>query len=127
MRLLSVVVLVFGLVVGACAKDVAVNVYVNGKLQKYKPPARIRGGKTYVPLRQGAESLGFTAEWLAEQNMAKVCDESACLMIRKSAGIIVEGRMFLPLRMMGEAFGARVMWDAKKRAVMIKKEKKRME
>lgn len=119
-RVLIVIVLIFGLVAGVCAKDTMVKVYVDGKRQKYDPAARIRDGRTYVPLRQGAESLGFTVEWLEEMNGAKVCDDNGCLLISKSEGIIVKSRMFLPLRQMGEAFGAEVKWDSKKKAVMIK-------
>ena len=105
------------------AQDLIVQVYVNGKLQKYDPPARVRAGITYVPLRQGAASLGFSCEWLADQNAAKICDESGCMLIRKHEGIVVNGSMFLPLRKMGEAFGAKVTWDPTRRAVIIEKAK----
>lgn len=123
MRFIVAVVLVFGLVGGALAADVPAKVYVNGKLQSYKPAARIRDGKTYVPLRQGATSLGFSCEWLPEMNAAKLCDADSCVLIRKSEGIIVDSSLFLPLRTMGEAFGTKVTWDGKKRAVFIRKGK----
>ena len=119
MRTLIVGLLLCGMAVAACAEDVTVKVYVDGKLQKYDPPARIRTGKTYVPLRQGAESVGAECKWLAKASTAQICTDDRCILIRKSEGIIVGGRLFLPLRKMGEAVGAKVAWDAKKKAVFI--------
>lgn len=105
--------------VGVCAQDVPVNVFVNGKPQKYDPPALVRDGVTYVPLRQGAVSLGLSVEWMAELNAAQVCDSVSCILIPKNEGIIINGRLMLPLRKMGEFMGARVTWDGARRAVLI--------
>lgn len=105
------------------AADTVVKVFVNGKEQSYNPPARIHNGVTYVPLRQGAQSLGFTCEWLAQENAAKICDDTQCFMIPKKDGLIVNGSLFLPLRKMAEAFKAKVTWDPTKKAVFIEKAK----
>ena len=121
MRLLLVVLALCGVCVVVCAGDILVKVYVNGKLQTYDPAARVRDGTTYVPLRQGATSLGFEVKWLAEENSAQVCSAESCLLIPKRKGIVVDGRLFLPLRKMGEAFGAKVHWDGAKKIVTIKK------
>ena len=110
----------------ASAADVIVKVFVNGKEQSYAPSARLRNGVTYVPLRQGAQSLGFTCEWLVNENAAKVCDEKQCIMIPKKDGLIVNGSMFLPLRKVAEAFKAKVAWDPKKKAVLIEKTKPKL-
>jgi len=107
------------------ASDLPVKVYVNGKLQNYTPPARVRAGKTYVPLRQGAISLGYSVKWVAEQNMAQICSDTACVVIRKKEGIVVRGRLFLPLRKMAEAFGAKAEWDSRQKVVRIQKGTKR--
>ncbi len=121
MRLAIVVLLLVGIVAAACAKDTPVKVYVNGKLQQYSPSALVRDSKTYVPLRQGATSLGFEVEWMSELNAAKLCDDQRCVLIRKTEGIVVNSRLFLPLRKAGESFGAKVRWDAKSKAVIITK------
>jgi len=123
MRLTIILTLLLGIAVTAAAADATVKVFVNGKLQNYNPPARVRDGKAYVPLRQGATSLGFTVEWLKKEGGAKVCDAKGCLLIRKQEGITVNGSMFLPLRKLGESFGAKVRWDPKARAVIITKAK----
>ena len=44
------------------------------------------------------------------------------MLIRKSQGIMAHGRLLLPLRKMGEATGAKVVWDAQKKAVLITKQ-----
>ena len=102
-------------------KDTMVQVYVNGNLQKFDHYARVRDGVTYVPLRQGANALGLDVKWIAEQNMAQICSETACVMIPKKDGIIVNGSLFLPLRKMGESLGAKVAWDAARKVVVIEK------
>ena len=119
MRTFTIVLLLCGMTLVACAEDVAVKVYVDGKLWKYDPPARVRGGTTYVPLRQGAQSLGIECKWLAEMNVAQICTDKGCTLIRKTEGIIVKGRLLLPLRKMGEALGAEVKWDGGRKAVTI--------
>ena len=119
MRTTLLALLFIPLALAACATDVPVKAFVNGKLQSYSPPALARDGTTYVPLRQGAQSLGYTVEWLPAENGAKVCDNDSCLLIRKDEGIIVNGSLFLPLRKMGESFGAKVTWGPKAKAVII--------
>jgi len=103
----------------AVAGDVLVKVYANGKLQSFEPAARLRDGTVYVPLRQGAESLGAQCKWQASTNIAQICSDAGCTLIRKREGIVVNGRLFLPLRRMGEALGAKVSWDSDERAVRI--------
>lgn len=119
MRALMACAMLLALGLGAGAQDVAVSVYVNGKLQKYDPPALVRDGVTYVPLREGAVSLGLDVKWMPELNAAQVCDDVSCVIIPKNEGIIVKGRLMLPLRKMGEFMGARVTWDGARKAVLI--------
>jgi hypothetical protein len=121
MRQLFVICLTLLMTTTAFAADVLVKVYVDGKLQSYDPAARLRGGAVYVPLRQGAESLGAQCKWQPETSIAQICSDSGCTLIRKREGIIVDGRLFLPLRRMGEALGATVSWDAEGQAVHIRR------
>ncbi|MCE5217349.1 copper amine oxidase N-terminal domain-containing protein [bacterium] len=115
---LSLLVGVLGM---ASAQDVMVKVTVDGKSQSYNPAARMRGGTVYVPLRQGAQSLGVQVKWHADSQRAQVCTPTGCSFIRQSEGIMVNGSLFPPLRKMGEATGAKVFWDAPNKAVRITK------
>lgn len=120
-RTLLSLALTAGLVVAALAADVPVKVYVNGRQQNYNPPAVLRGGTVYVPLRAGARSLGLDVKWHADAQAAQICTDTGCMLIPSKQGIIVNGSLLLPLRKMGEATGAKVTWDAAAKTVRIVK------
>lgn len=119
MRTALLTILAVSITTLALAADVPVKVYVDGKLQSYNPPAVLRGDTVYVPLRAGAQSLGISVKWHDDTQMAQVCTDKGCSLIRKSEGIVVNGSLLLPLRKMGEATGAKVSWDASNKAVRI--------
>lgn len=121
MRAAPIALLALSITTLALAADAPVKVFVNGKSQSYSPPAIIRGGTVYVPLRAGAKSLGLNVKWHADIQSAQICTDSGCVLIRQKEAIVVNGSLLLPLRKMGEATGAKVFWDAPKRAVRITK------
>jgi len=94
MRVLIVAGLLSSILVTAWAGDVPVKVYVDGRPQTYDPAARLRNGTVYVPLRQGAESLGVQCKWQPQTNTAQICTDRGCTIIRKSEGIVVDGSLF---------------------------------
>lgn len=96
-----------------------VSVYVDGVLQNYDPPAMFKGGKVYVPLRAGAESLGLAVGWDAKTSTAEVKSATRSVFIASYEGIIVGSSLFLPLRRMGEATGAQIEWDGANKIVRI--------
>ncbi|MBP8952887.1 MAG: copper amine oxidase N-terminal domain-containing protein [Armatimonadetes bacterium] len=116
------VLLALGIAAAVLAADAPVKVYVDGKLQTYSPPAILRGGSVYVPLRAGAKSLGIDVKWIAASQTAQICTDQGCTLIPKSDGVIVNGSLLLPLRKMGEATGAKVSWDPAAKAVRIAKQ-----
>ena len=99
--------------------DALVKVYIDGKKQDFSPAARVRAGRAYAPLRASADAVGASVKWIEAQQMAVVCKTVRCIIIKKSEGIIVEGRLLIPLRLMGEALEAQVRWDAEQKAVLI--------
>jgi hypothetical protein len=99
--------------------DTLVDVYVNGNKQDFSPAARVREGKTYAPLRAAAEAVGAEVKWIEAQQVAIICQADACAIIRKQQGIIVSGRLLIPVRLMAEALDAIVSWDGQRKAVMI--------
>ena len=78
MRTLAMAVVLTSLCCAVLAADVPVKVYVDGKLQAYRPPALLRGGTVYVPLRAGATSLGLDVKWDADTKTAQVCSDIGC-------------------------------------------------
>lgn len=119
MKAVLTCVLLASLCVCALAKDIPAKVYIDGKLQAYEPPAVVRGGVTYIPLRQAASSLGLTTEWMDKARAAKICGTSACTLVKASQGIIVKGHLLLPLREMAKVLNAELRWDSKAKAVHI--------
>ena len=106
----------------AATADAPVTVWVDGELQSYRPAARLRNGTVYVPLRQGADSLGAQCKWEARTKTAQICTPRGCTIIRKGEGIVVDGSILLPLRRMSQALGAQITWDAPERAVRIERQ-----
>jgi len=101
-------------------------------------PARIVGGHVLVPLRTIAKSLGATVEWdsgsrqatlsLADHIIRLRVGSKAATTVRGSAEstvnldagpIIVRGRALVPLRFIGEAFDADVLWRPQTRQVEV--------
>lgn len=121
MRTVLVLSLLVGALTVAAAQDVMVKVTVNGKAQSYNPAARMRGGTVYVPLRQGAQSLGVDVKWHAGTQRAQVCTATGCSFIKQSEGIMVDGSLFLPLRKMATVTGAKVAWNAGTKTVAIRR------
>ncbi len=121
MRTFLVLSLLAGALSVAAAQDVMVKVTVNGRAQSYNPAARMRGGTVYVPLRQGAQSLGVQVKWHADSQRAQVCTPTGCAFIKQSDGIMVNGSLFLPLRKMATVTGAKVAWNAGTKTVVIQR------
>ncbi len=104
---------------GSAGADTLVDVYINGTKQDFAPPARVREGKAYAPLRAAAEAVGAEVKWIESEQLAIICQADVCAIIRKQQGIIVSGRLLIPVRLMAEALDAKVSWDGKRKAVMI--------
>jgi hypothetical protein len=119
MRTLLMGLLVLGTAATVLAADLPVKVFVNGEQQSYNPPAVMRAGTVYVPLRAGAQSLGLSVKWHADLKAAQICTATGCVLIRQSEGIMVKGSLLLPLRKMGESTGAKVGWNSLQKAVVI--------
>ncbi len=114
------IIVAVALVAHLAYADTLVGVYVNGTKQDFSPPARVREGTTYAPLRAAAEAVGADVKWIESEQIAIICQGDACAIIRKQQGIIVSGRLLIPVRLMAEALEASVSWDAQNKRVLIK-------
>jgi hypothetical protein len=112
------------LVSPAPAADQTINVYVDGKLQNFSPPAIVRDGKAYVPLRQVGTALGATTSYdAATRVITMVASCGTIIRLKQSEGLTINGVMFVPLRKVGEAFGCQVEYDGANSLVRITKPK----
>ncbi|MDD5690003.1 MAG: stalk domain-containing protein, partial [Caldisericia bacterium] len=109
---------------------------VSGKKITVDPPPYIKGGVTLVPLRFISEAFGAEVQW--EPNIGKgtviIKFESKVIQIEigninalvngTTHKLLVppeikNGRTFVPLRFISEAFGAEVQWIASEQKIII--------
>jgi hypothetical protein len=105
----------------ALAADQIVSLYVGDKLVKSDPAPRVRDGVTYAPLRAASEATGVEVKWDAKAQTASLCAPGRCVLpIKASQGIMVNGVLLIPVKLLGQALGRPVTYDAKARAVRVK-------
>ncbi|RXT03886.1 copper amine oxidase N-terminal domain-containing protein [Ammoniphilus sp. CFH 90114] len=106
-----------GPVFSTSSQDVKVN--IDGELQQFNPPAILRGGKTYVPLRAVFEELGAEVEWDAKNREVHITKDGVKSKLYIPTYIQINGRLMIPLRKVSEELGAGIAWDANTRTVLI--------
>ncbi|PWW05234.1 alpha-tubulin suppressor-like RCC1 family protein [Paenibacillus cellulosilyticus] len=112
----------------------SIKVYLDGKEVVGDTPPLLVQGSTYVALRGVLDQMGITLTWdqptrsvIAKLGETKVVLDSVKgtttvngkAIDTKLKPIIVNGRTFVPLRLISEAFGSKVVWDAAANAVRI--------
>ena len=112
------------------AKDA--NVVVNGK--EIDTEAVISENRVLVPIRGVYEQLGFDVKWYPEEKDAEFTKGSHYMLLYSNGELIdvdgrqirpdvkygiINDRMYLPLRVTGEAFGLEVSWDAETKTAYI--------
>jgi len=93
------------------------------------PPPVIQQGRTLVPVRLVSESLGAEVEWIEEQRAVHIVKGGRAVVVRIDshlvesdadvkayalsdvAPVLIEGRTYVPLRLVGNALGVAVGWD----------------
>jgi hypothetical protein len=109
-------------------------VTVNGKATSIPAVPEIVNGHTFVPIRFVAETFGATVDWLAETQGITITlgDSTIGLQIGNATAVIngsivsleaapyiKNGSTMVPLRVISEAFGGDVAWDAATRTITI--------
>jgi len=109
-------------------------VSVNGKATSLDAAPEVKNGTTFVPIRFIAESFGAAVEWLPETKGITITlgDATIGLQIDNATAVIngsivglnaplyiKNGRTMVPLRVIAEAFGGDVRWDAATKTITI--------
>lgn len=112
----------------------SIKVYIAGEEVVGDTPPLLVQGSTYVALRGILDRMGITLTWdqstrsvIAQQGETKLILDSVSGVTTVNGKvidtalkpIIVKGRTFVPLRLISEAFGNKVEWDAAANAVRI--------
>lgn len=108
--------------------------YINGKRIQLDAPPFIEAGRTLVPLRFIGEAFGAKVVWISEQNKAVISlgqktievtiGSKTALINGKEHSLdvsakISQGRTFVPLRFIGEAFGASIVWESESKRIIL--------
>jgi uncharacterized protein YkwD len=111
-----------------------IKIIMNGKQKVYDQPPFSENGRVLVPLRGVLENLGAKITFNSQLQMITAVKEGRTVMlfIGKNIAFIdgvqvsldqpplsKQGRVFVPLRFVGESFQANVVWQGKQNAVVI--------
>lgn len=95
------------------AENSSINVIVKGKHLVMDVNPVLKENKTYIPIRNFAESLDFKVEWIKKQNTVKLSNKETIILIPigqkyitindkkislDEKSFVKNGRTFLPLR-----------------------------
>ena len=99
---------------------------VNGEYVKTKNHAYLKGGRTFVSLRDFGDIFSCEVSWNESTSTAKITKNDQAISVTKgkkeakinektvkldAQSTIVNDRMYVPLRFLSETLGARVSWD----------------
>ncbi len=113
-----------------------IRVYVDNQLLQLEDRPIIQDGRTLAPMRALFESLGASVDWEADTRTAVGTRGNITVRIPigstkptingrietiQVAAQIIDGRTYIPLRFVGEAFGDDVKWDGTTRSITITK------
>ncbi len=132
-RTISLFMILFCLTLNLSAQDV-IRVYIDGRELFFDVPPMQKDGYTLVPLRAIFNGLGATVKY--DSNTRTITSNKGDTTVQltlDSPNAYVNGqirkldmpamsineRTLVPLRFVGEAFGAKVKWDGKTRSIFI--------
>ena len=132
--ILLALMLLIGIVPKVSLADDDLSIWVDGKYVTSDSKPFIEDGRTLVPVRFVAESLGYKVSWV-EKNSAVIIDsdDDRIVMVIGSASANHNGkitklnkapklqnsRTYIPVRDVAERFGKNVDWDEKNWTVII--------
>lgn len=115
----------------------AIKIKINDEVIRPDVAPMIIEGRTMVPIRAVAETLGYKVNWdSANQMVSMIGKDGTSLLFGVGSDVaqknseafsldvapfIVGGRTYLPLRAVAEAMDAKVDWDGDNKTVIIKK------
>jgi len=107
------------------------SIMIDGKNHDFSPSPVIREGHMMVPMRSFFEELGANVKWHNDKNIALAYHdgidvENSLLNSEEKENIdtparVIDGDLFVPLRLAGETLGYSVGWDEEKFSVIMSK------
>jgi len=133
-HLLLMCLLLIVLPMNALAAQATIQVKVNGKSLQLDAAPFIENGRTLVPLRGIFEAIDAQVSWDSYSKTITASRADISIRIQlgntkamkngkeiklETAAKAVNGRTFVPLRFIGESFGAQVLWDSGSKTISI--------
>jgi len=133
--LLITLILLFAVVDSSLADEI--KVIIDGwevNFDRYGQGPVIQNGRTMVPLRAVADMLGATVDWDQQAQRVSLKKGGQDVVVNVGEGVaskdgvdvkldtpaaVINGRVLVPLRFVGEALGVNVSWTGTPRAVVI--------
>jgi len=140
--LLTMIVCALGLIFALYFSPAAqaansIRLVIDGQRVADAPPLLLRDGRTLVPLRFVSEQLGGRVNWDRQRRTVHIAREDLSVLLRIDSHLvsygqgnspyqicdvpprIIDGLTYVPLRLVGNALGAAVSWEASSATVMI--------
>ncbi len=115
-----------------------IKIFVDGEEYVDSDQARIINGRTYIPIRNYSELLGFDVEWDEESRSVTITDgelattfllnsrrviQDETALYMEARALLIDGRTYIPLRSVAELYNRAVDWDEQKKQVNIREYK----
>ncbi len=109
-------------------KQKPLEVYYQGEVLAMEPAARLVDGVTYVPCREFLRHFGWWVHWDSELQTAVCHSTTKQLMVKTQAddssgglmGLLLNGKLYVPLRAMAGELGLQVGWDSHNNRVTLR-------
>ncbi len=133
--------LLLAMPMNALAAESTIKVSVNGQMLQLDAPPFIENGRTLVPLRGIFEAIDAKVSWDSGTKTVTALRDDVTIKIQlgnanaskngqqiklDTPAKAIDGRTFVPLRFIGESFGAQVLWDSATRSITITDQKKKL-
>lgn len=120
----------------------AIRAMINGKEAKFDVPPVVKDGRTLIPIRGVSQSFGAKIDWNAETKTVTITKDGKEIILTLGSNVALvngeevtidvalgamEGRTVVPLRFIGEIFGANVQWNSTDQTVVIDTEEEAVE
>lgn len=127
--------ILFSIMLSTAVQADEINVVLDGREVEFnnQTPVIVEG-KTFVPLRDVFENLGYYVKWDEETKTAMLCQELLFVYVTENKDSvrinnreiqlevpaqIIDGSMMIPVRELGENLGLEVSWDSQNNTVYL--------
>lgn len=106
---------------GVAVADDPVDVFIYGERRQLEPPAMVRAGVVYLPVRAIAEAVGAEVTYFPHRKAVVVCSGERCTDMPQDQSIEIDGRILVPLAVLDEALDVEIEWHPEHGQVAVRR------